>query len=174
VEAALLEALSSRTLPDGRRGFFHPDDFTFEQPVYLSRLYAAAQAVSGVRYVEIRTFQRLGIDSRAGLEDGVLTMGDWRSPSWRERSQLPGARSAAPDDGGRKMSLAPDASPRELNDCGCCEGLTARTPMAVVNRPGLSAICYRIGSHTPFKQSMLAALSDSRRLPLQRLNTRGR
>src|SRR5262249_6234998 len=29
VEQALLDVLSNRTLPDGRRGVFHPDNFTF-------------------------------------------------------------------------------------------------------------------------------------------------
>jgi osmotically-inducible protein OsmY len=32
--------------------------------------------------------------------------------------------------------------------CGCCEGLTAQTPTPVANRPGLSAIAYRIGAHS--------------------------
>ena len=48
---ALLEAFSNQTLPDGRRGFFHPDNFTFGQPVYLSRFVAAAMQVPGVRWV---------------------------------------------------------------------------------------------------------------------------
>lgn len=74
VKAALLEVFSNRTFPDGRRGLFHPDNFTFGQPVYLSPLYAAVQAVQGVRFVEIRKFQRLGLDSRAGLDDGLLPM----------------------------------------------------------------------------------------------------
>ena len=56
--------------------------------------------------------------------------------------------------------------------CGCCEGLTAQTPTPVANRPGLSAIAYRIGAHSQFKQSMLAALSDITRPALQGLKTR--
>jgi Baseplate J-like protein len=60
VKAALLEAFSNRLLPDGRRGLFHPDNFTFGQPVFSSRLYAAAQAVAGVDSVEITKFQRQG------------------------------------------------------------------------------------------------------------------
>ncbi|HEU4386301.1 MAG TPA: putative baseplate assembly protein, partial [Blastocatellia bacterium] len=42
---------------------------------------------------------------------------------------------------------------------GCCEGVTARTPVQVINRPGLSAIAYRAGTHSQFKQSMMARLS---------------
>ena len=56
--------------------------------------------------------------------------------------------------------------------CGCCEGLTAQTPTPVANRPGLSAIAYRVGTHSQFKQSMLAALSDITRPALQGLKSR--
>jgi hypothetical protein len=75
VKAALLEVFSNRVLPDGRRGVFHPDNFTFGQPVYLSPLYAAAQALAGVDSVEITKFQRQGIDSTAALQDGKLVLG---------------------------------------------------------------------------------------------------
>lgn len=37
---------------DGRRGFFHPDEFTFGQPLHLSRLVARIMAVTGVRSVD--------------------------------------------------------------------------------------------------------------------------
>src|SRR5258708_20301822 len=47
VEQALLIALSNRALPDGTLGFFHPDNFTFGQPLYLSQLYQAILAVEG-------------------------------------------------------------------------------------------------------------------------------
>lgn len=46
-----------------------------------------------------------------------------------------------------------------LNDCGCCEGIAVQTPVQILNRPGLSAIAYRTGTHAQFKQSMLARLS---------------
>jgi hypothetical protein len=58
VEEAVLAVLSSRRLPDGSRGFFHPDAFTFGQPLYASRLYAAVEAVDGVDSAVIRRFIR--------------------------------------------------------------------------------------------------------------------
>lgn len=75
VQRALLALFSNRILPDGRRGLFHPDHFSFGQPVYLSPLYAAAQAVAGVRSVVITRFQRL--DNRGGdaLAQGFLPLG---------------------------------------------------------------------------------------------------
>ncbi|HMK92762.1 MAG TPA: baseplate J/gp47 family protein, partial [Thermoleophilia bacterium] len=36
VQGAVRDALSARVLPDGTRGFFHPDRFTFGDDVYLS------------------------------------------------------------------------------------------------------------------------------------------
>ena len=70
------------------------------------------------------------------------------------------------------MALSLDPTLRELNDCGCCEGIAAETPTAVTNRPGLSAVAYRIGQHATFKASMLAALSTARNAGLQALKTR--
>ena len=74
VGAALLEIFSSRTLADGRKGLFQPDFFTFGQTVYLSALYAAAQAVPGVASVEIKTFQRQGRPETSCLTNGFLGM----------------------------------------------------------------------------------------------------
>ena len=74
VKAALIEVFSNRALPDGRRGLFHPDNFTFGQPVFLSQLYAAAQAVAGVDSVVITRLQRQGIESDAALNAGRLEM----------------------------------------------------------------------------------------------------
>jgi hypothetical protein len=61
---------------------------------------------------------------------------------------------------------------RNLNDCGCCEGLTAQTPVELKNRPGLTAIAYRVGTHAKFKQSLLAQLSSSEQPALAGLKTR--
>lgn len=58
------------------------------------------------------------------------------------------------------------------DDCGCCRGLSARTPVLVYNRPSLSTIRYRTGTHSRFKQSMIAGLSDPKRPELSRLKTR--
>jgi hypothetical protein len=75
VKAALLDIFSNRVLPDGRRGVFHPDKFTFGQTVWLSPLYAAAQAVDGVASVQITVFHRQGQDDPKPLQDGFLPMG---------------------------------------------------------------------------------------------------
>ncbi len=57
-----------------------------------------------------------------------------------------------------------------LDPCGCCEGITALTPQPLTNRPGLSALVYRVGTHGSFKATMKAALSA--RKTLHRLTAR--
>jgi hypothetical protein len=74
VKQALLEIFSNRILPDGRVGIFHPDNFTFGQSVFLSPLYAAAQAVEGVESVVITKFQRQGTDSDVALNAQKLDL----------------------------------------------------------------------------------------------------
>lgn len=66
--------------------------------------------------------------------------------------------------------------------CGCCVGIRLVTPEPEYNRPGLSAISYRVGTYSTFLESMLARLStlttDSRSEsaaasnPLKELTTR--
>lgn len=75
VKSALLTIFTARSLPDGRLGIFHPDNFTFGQTVYLSPFIAAAQAVDGVRSVQVVTFQRQGMPDPQPLARGKLDLG---------------------------------------------------------------------------------------------------
>jgi hypothetical protein len=75
VKKALLQVFSNKLLPDGTRGIFHPDNFSFGQTVYLSRLYAAAQKVQGVDSVKITKFQRQGIDDVLAMSEGKMLFG---------------------------------------------------------------------------------------------------
>lgn len=77
VVRAVGEALSNRDLPSGGRGFFHPERFSFGQPVYLSRIYAAVEHVPGVDSVVARAFHRYGQFESGELESGVLPIGPW-------------------------------------------------------------------------------------------------
>jgi hypothetical protein len=74
VRAALIDLFSNRILPDGQRGVFHPDNFTFGQPVYLSYLISAAQAVAGVTSVRVTKFQRQDAPGDEALETGTLSL----------------------------------------------------------------------------------------------------
>ena len=82
VKAALLTAFGTGTRPDGSRGFFHPDNLTFRQPVYLSQVVATATAVPGVESVDFdptppkpNRFQRWGELPRGEIAAGVIELG---------------------------------------------------------------------------------------------------
>jgi hypothetical protein len=75
VKQDLLDVFSSGMTRDGRRGAFHPDNFSFGQTVYLSPLYAAAMKVPGVQSVHITNFQRQNeITDPAPLDNGKLEL----------------------------------------------------------------------------------------------------
>lgn len=72
IRSKLLTVFSRFDLPDGTRGFFHPDEFTFGQPLYLSAVYQRALMVEGVASVEVQTFQRWGRTAGQEKENGRL------------------------------------------------------------------------------------------------------
>ena len=94
VAQAVRRALSNRVNPDGSRGFFHPDNFTFAQAVYLSEIYAAIEAVQGVESAFVTTFHRFGKTDNGELAAGVLPIGPWEiarldnDPAFQENGVL--------------------------------------------------------------------------------------
>ncbi|HHM05334.1 MAG TPA: putative baseplate assembly protein [Gammaproteobacteria bacterium] len=91
---AVSRALSARINPDGSRGFFHPDNFSFGQPVYLSRLYQALEAVTGVDSAQVTRLRVFGQDDNGELATGVLPIGPWQiarldnDPNFQENGVL--------------------------------------------------------------------------------------
>ncbi|HUH98330.1 MAG TPA: putative baseplate assembly protein [Anaerolineales bacterium] len=76
VQKAVLDALSAGVLPDGRQGFFHPDRFSFGDPLYLSRLYQAVEQVEGVQSVQVTKFERWGHGDQGELDEGDIDMSE--------------------------------------------------------------------------------------------------
>jgi hypothetical protein len=78
VKQALLAEFSNRRLPDGRSGFFHPDQLTFGHGVRLSRLVARAQKVAGVAAVlatpDQTHLERLFEGPNGEVENGILPL----------------------------------------------------------------------------------------------------
>ena len=74
VESRLLDAFSSTRLANGEAGFFHPDQFSFGQPVYLSALIATAMRVPGIAYVTPTRFQRRGRNPAGEIASGRIAM----------------------------------------------------------------------------------------------------
>ena len=75
VRERLLEEFSNRKLSSKKNGFFHPDNFTFGQSLFLSQLYKAALDVDGVASVEILEFKRWGKEPRQEIQDGFIKSG---------------------------------------------------------------------------------------------------
>jgi len=73
---AVVRVLSTRAFADGTRGFFHPLSLGFGEPVYLSRLYAAVEAVEGVESVTVTVFKRYWEVQGDELERGLIEIGD--------------------------------------------------------------------------------------------------
>ncbi len=94
VKADLLSRFSSHLLPNGERGLFHPDNLTFGQGVFLSKLVATAQATPGVKSVVVDKFQRLYENPNQEIENGILPLGPLEigrldnDPSFPEHGRL--------------------------------------------------------------------------------------
>jgi predicted phage baseplate assembly protein len=94
VKAALADLFSNRLLPGGRRGFFHPDNLTFGDGVYLSKLIALAQAVTGVESAQVTKLQRLFEPPNNEIENGALPLSPFEvaqldnDPSFPERGKF--------------------------------------------------------------------------------------
>ena len=94
VAQAVRNALSARDLGGGRRGFFHRSNFSFGQPVFLSRLYAAVERVDGVDSLVVTRFQRYGRPENGELAAGTIAVGRFEvaqlenDPNFLERGAL--------------------------------------------------------------------------------------
>jgi len=81
VRVALADAFASGLRSDGQPGFFHPDRYTFGEPVYLSQVIAAAMAIPGISWVDLsdlsrgQRFQRFGRSAAGEVAQGFIGMG---------------------------------------------------------------------------------------------------
>ena len=76
--SSLLQVLGSQLLPDGQKGLFYPDNFTFGQTVYLSPIYAAARKVAGVTSVVATIFEPQGVPTTIYLAKGEIPLGPFQ------------------------------------------------------------------------------------------------
>jgi Baseplate J-like protein len=94
VEGSLLQVLGNQVLPNGQKGLFYPDNFTFGQTVYLSPIYAAARSVAGVMSVMATQFQPQGTNTTQYLATGEIKLGSLQAarlendPSYPDHGQL--------------------------------------------------------------------------------------
>ncbi len=71
VESAVLDALGNRALPDGRLGFFHPDNLSFGDDVFVSRLLATVQGIAGVQNAMVTELERFEVSELSHADDGA-------------------------------------------------------------------------------------------------------
>ena len=94
VEESLLQVLGNQLLPNGQKGLFYPDNFTFGETVYLSPIYAAARSVAGVLSVTATQFQPQGPNTSRYLSAGEIKLGSLQvarmenDPSYPDHGQL--------------------------------------------------------------------------------------
>lgn len=72
----LNEVFAAVDLPGGGRGFFHPDNFSFGDPLHLSQIYAAALAVDGVASLQPVRFHPRGALPSGEIGAGRIVPGD--------------------------------------------------------------------------------------------------
>jgi len=94
VKAELWNIFSNKRLSNGKLGFFHPDNLTFGDDIYLSKLVAAAQSVQGIESVEVTKMQRFGELENNEIENGLLPLSPFEiarldnNPSFPENGKL--------------------------------------------------------------------------------------
>jgi hypothetical protein len=89
VEEALTQVLGTRVLPDGTKGVFHADNFTFGQTVYLSPVYAAARRIAGVTSIVATVFQPEGPPTTIYLSTGKIPLGPFQIARLENDPSLP-------------------------------------------------------------------------------------
>ena len=104
VHRMLVRRFSAGRQSDGSLGFFHPDRFSFGQPVYMSAVLAAASEVPGVRWLDTsptapgvqppHRFKRLWAPDGGSLAAGRIHIGQLEiarcdsDPSMPEHGQI--------------------------------------------------------------------------------------
>lgn len=94
VKTELLNVFSNKRMANSKPGFFHPDQLTFGDDVYLSKIVAAAQSVQGIESVEVIRLQRFGEPANNEIETGLLPLGPFgiarldNDPSFPENGKL--------------------------------------------------------------------------------------
>jgi hypothetical protein len=89
VQRSLLQVLGNQILPNGQKGLFYPDNFTFGQTVYLSPVYKAARSVAGVASVTATKFQPQGVNTGQYLAAGEIKLGSLQVARLENDPSLP-------------------------------------------------------------------------------------
>ena len=124
-----------RLLPDGGRGLFHPDNFTFgaaglSQP----RSSPPPRRSKGVESVRVDASRASSIHAPRPLENGVIPIGRLEiarldnNPNFPERGRL-ASRLEADDERPAAEPATARADRAWHRGCGCCAGVERDTPL---------------------------------------------
>ena len=152
VAQAVAMVLSSGVMPGGKYGLFDPAE-PHVRPAGLSQPHLRGdragrrRRIGGRHHVPApRSRPRRRARAAAGSP-----IGPWEIARLDNDPQQHGER-RADIDGGRRLVSA---------DCGCCVTVAPAIPAEIGNRPGLSAIAYRIGTFATFREAILDELSHT-------------
>lgn len=105
IKLVLLNLFSNQSMPNGSKGFFHPDNLSFGEGIYLSKLVAPAQAIEGVESVVVTKMRRFSVNPDSeiprvplitdeALLSGLITLSPFEvaqldnDPSFPEKGKL--------------------------------------------------------------------------------------
>ena len=74
LEKVLSQKFSNSVMANGVLGYFHPDNFTFGQSVYKSRLLTEAKKIPGVKEIGFSKFKRGGAGESFETEQGKISI----------------------------------------------------------------------------------------------------
>ena len=73
VEYRINLILGNQKNSNGTKGFFHPDNFSFGTPVYVSKLFEAIEQIPGIDYIVINSFRKFSSDLIKTTDSDILT-----------------------------------------------------------------------------------------------------
>lgn len=94
VKSALIDTFSNRSLAGGKRGFFHPDNFSFGDAVEVSEIIAAGMSVQGIEDITVSKLSRMFKADNGALVKGFLAISSHEIalldnyPNFPERGKL--------------------------------------------------------------------------------------
>ncbi len=89
VRQTLLELFSNRDLGNGKKGFFHPDNLNFGQPILYGRIYEVAIKVAGVISLKLERFRRWDQADNGEINQTMIEMALYEIPRLDNDSDYP-------------------------------------------------------------------------------------
>jgi len=119
VRQELTNVFSSGLKPNGTKGFFHPDNFTFGQTLYLSSVVSRAMQVPGVKRIDVEEFRRFDSPPKKKIYPDHIPVGPLEILRLDNRADAPGnglIKFNIVDEGGSFRENRPPQPPAKASD----------------------------------------------------------